>query len=432
MEAPIMTAKLISCGLIAALVAVAGLHAEDAEPPAPSLLDLVMKTRTARLAGDAQGWLAHGQETLKRAPEHPDLLISVARASAANGRFDEAAEFLAQAIERGAGFDLATFPEFKDAADRAWLKSLAERALVNQQPVSPPEVFLVIKDTRIRPEGITYDAEGGRLLIGSLGGEIWQIDLQGKLSRFAGPDSGLREVLGMKVDAQRGLLWAVSGVFPDLFAPAGESKKDVGLTGVLTFKLETGERVQECWLDERPTLHGFNDLAIAKNGDVYVSDSTANSIYRLPQGECRLERLLQDAAMSFPNGIALAPEEALLYVAHIEGLSAIDPRSGRRTQLAVPTNAAVNSIDGLVVDGVDLLGIQASPYLARIVRIRLGEDGLSVRDVAVVSSRPPTGLSQTTGVVVGSHFYSVAGFPDGLAPAGEAERPSHVLRSSLR
>jgi len=425
-----MKTRLIPCALVAALVAIAGIRAQDVEAPSPSLLDLVMKTRAARLAGDNQGWLENGRETLKRTSGHPDLLISVARALAANGRFDEALAHLEQAIERGAGFDLATFPEFKDAADHAGLKSLAEQALANQQPISPPEVFLAIADTRIRPEGITYDADGGRLFIGSLNGEIWQIDLQGQLNRFAGPDSSLREVLGMKVDPRRGLLWAVTGVFPDFFAPTGEPKKDVGLTGVLAFKLETGERVRDCWLDERPTLHGFNDLAIAKNGDVYVSDSTANSVYRLPQGRCRFERLLQDVAMTFPNGIVLVPDESTLYVAHIEGLSAIDPQTGRRIQLAVPANAAVNSIDGLAMDGADLLGIQPSPYVARTVRIRLGEDGLSVGGATVISSRPPLGLNQTTGVVVGSHFYTVAGFPDALVP-GEVEKPSQVLRATL-
>jgi sugar lactone lactonase YvrE len=177
-------------------------------------------------------------------------------------------------------------------------------------------------------------------------------------------------------------------------------------------------------------MHGFNDMALASNGDVYVSDSTVNSIYKL-SGSCKLERVIQDPAMSFPNGIALTPDGSRLYVAHVEGISAVDVRTGKRTKLSVPPNAAVTSIDGLVWDGKDLLAIQPSPYLARVARIRLGDDGLSVREVTTMSSRPPPGLNPATGVVANGHYYMVAGFPDGPAAPGQAQR-SHILRSRLR
>ena len=217
---------------------------------------------------------------LDLAPDHPDLLISVARAFAANGRFDDAAMRLEDAVRRGAGFDLAMFPEFESAPDTARLRALRERALQNMAPVAAPEVFLVLENESLRTEGITWDPVGRHLYFGSLNGEIWRVDLGGKLERFAGPGSGLREVLGLKVDAERRLLWAVTGVFPDLI-PTGEPKKDVGTTGLHAYDLGTGKRVRDCGLDERPTLHGFNDMALASNGDVYVSDSTDSSIYRL-------------------------------------------------------------------------------------------------------------------------------------------------------
>ncbi|MCI0432951.1 MAG: hypothetical protein L0271_04780, partial [Gemmatimonadetes bacterium] len=94
-------------------------------------------------------------------------------------------------------------------------------------------------------------------------------------------------------------------------------------------------------------------------------------------------------------------------------------------------DAAVNSMDGLVRHGTDLVGIQPSPYLARVVRIRLSDDGLAIRDVATVSSRPPAGLSQLTGTVAGSHFFSVAST---VAPpdADDVDRRARVLRAKLR
>ena len=233
-------------------------------------------------------------------------------------------------------------------------------------------------------------------------------------------------MLGLKVDRKRRLLWAATGVYPDPFVT--EPKKDAGLTALMAFDLDDGARVRECWLDERPVEHMFNDLALAQNGDVFASDSMTGSIYRLPGGECRLELVIQDARMSFPNGIALSKDDTKLYVAHIEGLSVIDLASGRRTLLAVPGNAAVNSMDGLIRDGDDLLGIQPSPNLARVLRIRLDKAGKAIREVITVSSPPPGGPSASTGTLAGFHYYSVASSQDPEAK----DRRARILRVKLR
>jgi sugar lactone lactonase YvrE len=403
---------------------------ESSPPAEPGLMELARRTREARLAGDNQGWLEHGQATLAQAPDHPDLLISTARAYAANGRANEALDLLGQAIRRGARVDAALLPEFEALEGDARFAPLAAQGRLNLRPAAPPEVFLVIEDGSIDTEGIAYDEDTARLFIGSLKGGIWQVDLRGNVEPFAGAESGLREVVGLKVDRKRRLLWAATGVFPDLFG--GEPKKHAGLTGVIAFNIDSGERAGECWLDERPILHGFNDLALAENGDVYVSDSATGSVYRLPGGGCRLERIIQDPRMSFPNGIALSKDEARLYVAHIEGLSVVDLATGRRTALAVPGNTSVNSIDGLVRDGADLIGIQPSPYLARVLRIRLDDAGYAIREVVTVSSPPPEGLSPTTGVIVGSQYFSVAGVVAPPGTSGGQDRRARILRATLR
>jgi hypothetical protein len=85
-------------------------------------------------------------------------------------------------------------------------------------------------------------------------------------------------------------------------------------------------------------------------------------------------------------------------------------------------------MDGLVRDGEDLIGIQPSPHLARVLRIRLDGDGTTVREVVTVSSPPPPGVSATTGVVVGDHYYYVAGVIDPDAK----DRRARILRARLR
>jgi len=115
--------------------------------------------------------------------------------------------------------------------------------------------------------------------------------------------------------------------------------------------------------------------------------------------------------MSFPNGIVLTPDQRTLYVTHVEGISAIDLKSGSRRLLPVPADASVNSIDGLLLHKGQLYAVQNSPYLDRIVGIALSPYGMSVERVWIVSSHQPTGLSHTTAAVAGDHLYMVGGTP---------------------
>ena len=220
------------------LIAVSPADPQTVPTAVPTLLELAVKTREAHLAGDHKGWLEHGQATLARAPDHPDLLLSTARALAANGRPEEALGLLEQAVGRGARVDAAALPEFKGLGNNERFLALAANGLQNLLPVAPPEVFVIVENTGIEPEGIAYDPDTARIFIGSLSREIWQIDMKGQIERFAATDSGLREVLGLKVDRKRRLLWAATAVFPDLFAAEGPAKKDVGVTGVLAFNLD--------------------------------------------------------------------------------------------------------------------------------------------------------------------------------------------------
>jgi hypothetical protein len=88
---------------------------------------------------------------------------------------------------------------------------IAKQAKANLAPVPAAKTFALLPATA---EGIAYDPVSRRLFVGPEG-QILQIDEAGKVSPFAS-GNGLRQVLGIKVDPERRLLWAVSGRFPDV------------------------------------------------------------------------------------------------------------------------------------------------------------------------------------------------------------------------
>ena len=390
-------------------------HAAWAQPAAApgsgpeTLIDVSTKAREARLKGDVPTWLDYATRTLALTPDHPDILISVARASAAAGKPAEAARFLAEAAKRGAGIDAGRFVEFKPLAGDPKFAAAAEAIKRNLTPVARAETFADIPDRE--SEGIAYDPVSNRLFAGTDKGELLAIGMDGKVSTFAS-GGGLRQVLGLKVDAQRRLLWIANGRYPDITYTDATRPADVGTGGVRAYHLDSGKLVTAVELDDRPALlHGFNDLALAADGTVYVTDSNTRAVYRLAPGGKTLDLLLRDTRMSYPNGIALSADGATLYVAHTEGISAIATATKTRRLLSVPADGSVNSIDGLLLhDGV-FYGVQNSPYMQRIVAAKLAPGGQAIERVWVLNSHTPAGYNQTTATIAGDALYMIGGTP---------------------
>jgi sugar lactone lactonase YvrE len=391
-----------------------------------TLAALVQKTRAARLAGDNVNWLAYGRRVVALAPEHADLLFSVARAEGANGNTDAAFELLSEAVRRGGGFDLSV-AEFNTLRVSPRFAAIAMANEHNRTPVARATLFAEIAEPSVVPEGITYDAAGRRFFVGSLRGSIWQIAMDGKLAPFVKPKGNeLREVLGLKVDAARGLLWCAHGVFPDQ-PPPPTPKPDTGVSAVNAYDLKSGALRVSVTLDERPVLHGFNDLALARSGDVYITDTERGALYRIKAGTQKLEPFWTGEGMTFVNGLVLSADERVLYVAHVEGISAVDLATRKATRLRIGPDMTVGSIDGLALADGALIGVQNSPNLARVVRMSLSGDGLSVAKLEVLASRGLLDLGATTGVVADGAFYAVAST---LGTAPDSPKP-RVLRIPL-
>ena len=388
-----------------AAASLAAVQPAAAPPPAPeTIAELSTKAREARLKGDVPTWLAFATRSLALAPDHPDILISVARANAAAGNRARALDHLAQAVRRGVGLDPLRLAEFKPFAGDPRFEAIAADAKRNLVPVARAAAFADIPETG--SEGIAFDPVSRRLFVGP-DGALFAIGMDGKVTPFAS-GGGLRQLLGLKVDARRRLLWVVNGRYPE---PVPNPPADAGTGGIRAYHLETGALVTAVEIDERPLLHGFNDMALADDGTVYVTDSHSHAVYKLAAGGKQLELLLRDPAMAYPNGIVLTPDGRTLYVAHVEGISAIDTASGKRRLLPVPADASVNSIDGLLLRDGLLYGVQTSPYMHRILGAALSADGRSIARVWTVNSRTPADYSQSTAAIAGDDLYMVGGAP---------------------
>src|SRR5205823_5940509 len=122
-----------------------------------------------------------------------------------------------------------------------------------QTPVSP--VAFRLKDPKLIPEGIAFDANGERFFIGSIAQrKIIVRDAKSQVRGFSSPSDKLDTVLGLAVDAERGHLYAVStNGFLD---EANMERRNA----VVRYDLKSGRRMDRFAAPEAMQL---NDLTVA-------------------------------------------------------------------------------------------------------------------------------------------------------------------------
>jgi hypothetical protein len=313
-------------------------------------------------------------------PQHAGLLYQLAIAQALNGRSEDAKATLERIAAMGFGFapakELAALP-------------VAEIFRRNELPVGKPAVALTLNAAEPLIEGIAH--YGGRIFLSSV--RTRQIfDGNGRV--FA--DKLPWGVFGMAVDAKRGLLWAATAAVPQM---AGFTPADEGKAAVVKLDLRTG-RVLATFPMEKAL---FGDLAVARNGDVYVSDSTNPVIYKV-EGE----RLVPFVRGPFSSLQGLAITNRTLYAAdYSQGLFAIDTVTRDIHKLAVPRNTSLLGIDGLYLAAPNtLVATQNGTSPARVVRIVL--DSLRVKSVDVLTANDPRMTDLTLGTIRGKEFLFIA------------------------
>ncbi|MCD4683191.1 MAG: FG-GAP-like repeat-containing protein [Bacteroidales bacterium] len=131
------------------------------------------------------------------------------------------------------------------------------------------------------PESVVYDSEYNRYLISNCGnGSIVQIDSLGQQSYF---NTDLTVSVGMHI------------VGDTLFVSSDEGE----YTGVVGFLLSTGEIVFYVDIVEKQLL---NDITSDLTGNLYVTDSDANRIYKVNINDLTYSTFVS-AGLGWPNGI---------------------------------------------------------------------------------------------------------------------------------
>ena len=399
--------------------------------------DLSRKALACYRSGDMAGFRDFTLLLTRLKPRNLNFRYNLACGYALNGQAREAAATLERLLHEGTGWAAETDPDFDSIRQTADFQRVMQTLGTLKVPVCTSTVAFTLPERDLMPEGMAYDPVDQFFYLGSLYRcKIIRVDADGQSRIFVGEKrDGLRQVTGMKVDAQRRHLWVCSEVSSPRME--GYRPDELGWSGLFCYDLASGRLLAKYPLFEAGRKHLFNDLVLTREGDVYCTDSEAKAVYRVRQQARRLELFLQSDRFSYPNDLALTPDERGLYLAGGEDddLVFIDLENRSWKPLKHPRGVTSAGVDGLYLYGQALVAVQNG--LARVVLFRLDASEQGIIGIRVLERFNPHFDIPTTGAVVGDAFCYIANSQmgryraDGTIFPGEQLEEIVILRCPL-
>jgi hypothetical protein len=255
--------------------------------------------------------------------------------------------------------------------------------------IAAGRVAATLPDSIVVAEDVAWDAARRRWLVSDLRrGRIVTVTPSGRASILFDLRPDTWAVFALGVDAPRGVLWATTIGMPGL---AGYTRADSGRAALLKLELATGRLLHRFdFPHASPTeAHAPGDMAVAPNGDVFVSDGETGELFVLRKGADALVALVPAGELVSPQQPAVSPDGGTVLVAdYIRGIAAVDGATGHVTWLAHGPSVALNGIDGLVFHGRDLIAMQNGTEPNRILRLALDPGMRAVVGVTVLAQGP--------------------------------------------
>ena len=331
------------------------------------------------------------ENLLSSAPDTATVTYQMARTWAAAKQWPETIQWLRKAVDFRAGLDPSRDSVFADLRGTREFDAILSTVREATPAVSHSNSAFVVAEGDLAPESIAYDPRGKTFYLGSMRkGKVVRCSPTGNCAQFAG---GLGTVLGIKVDG-RGV-WLLNN-----------ADKEAAL---INYDLSSARVIRKYTV--KGSGHLFNDLAIATSGEVYLTDTRAGAVWRLATGSADLTRL--PGRFESANGIALSPDESLLYVSTFpDGITIVDIKTQTATPIRRPAGLCLAAIDGLYYHNGTLIAIQNGFMTPRIARFSLSRSLRTIEGFEVLERRNPLFEGVTTGVLVGDEFFYMANIQD--------------------
>lgn len=282
-------------------------------------------------------------------------------------------------------------------------------------PVTPraPPISVVVEEAGrftsgdFAPGGLACDAVSKRFVFGDRAGRKLLVVAEGSdhtIDLTRADVAGFLDVTAIDIDTTNGNLWVASA--------------EADGRGATLHKLQliSGRPLASFVVPETLGTAVLPDVAMASAG-VLLLDASQHRVLILRTGTSA-PALLADLGDVVPLSLATSRQDEVAYVAHREGLLAVDLKTRAVAPVTAPNAVALGGIERVRRHGTELVGVQALPDGSRrLVRLMLGAKGRTVTRLRVMDVSLPAGTAPIPMAVCGNTLGYLVGEPAGAPEA---------------
>ena len=359
-------------------------------------------------SGDFSAYLDCFKQLDRMRPNHPTIMYNLAGAYSLNKMKDEAIRYLYKLILIHADPQIAEDDDFAYIRNTNAFKNILKRIDHIRTPVLNSQTTFMIEEKDLHPESIAFDDSTKTFYFGGIHKrKITFLDQHDDYHDFVSTaQDGLWAVSGIKIDSKNRRLWACSMGIPQMLH---FKESDKGCSGIFQYNLDTQKLVKKYILQDEHH-HGFGDLTIHPNGDVYTTDSSYPAIYRISKLTDTLEPYMTLDGFRSLQGLDFTPDGRRLFVAdYVKGIYLVDLDNGKViTRVEHPDDVSCKGIDGLYFYVNSLIVIQNGINPMRVSRFFLSDDLKRITSYSILENNNPLFNEPTLGVIIENDFYFIA------------------------
>ncbi len=263
------------------------------------------------------------------------------------------------------------------------------------------KVAFEINNKNIVTEGIAYSRSTDHFYFGDIfNNKVIKIDAKtGKSSDFISSDIINQRFAGLFVDDKRDHIWGGGGITVD----------DKNTTAVSQFDVHTGELLASYFPIDTSFPSYFNDLVVDKAGNVYVTDSRNQHIFKIDQKTKKMSLFYAGEDTPNPNGIIISENQKYLYINCSNGIRILDIENKKVVNDEFEFDS--DKMDGVKIYNNTLVGVKnfwPEHQKGILYQFKLNEEGTKIIDSKVLIKDHPIFALPTTCVLKDGIVYMIA------------------------
>jgi len=340
-------------------------------------------------------------------PSHPTYTYNLAVAYALNNQKEAAVSTLEKMVLMNNEVAFETDDDFSGLQGFVGFNKVLQLKADFKKPVLSSEKVISLSEKELHPEGLLYLPKSKIWLASSIRKrKIVSFDVKTGQCKDWLKDNDMLAVFAMKADEKEKYLWVSSAAMPEM---EGYTQDLEGSAELLKIDLKTKKIVKRFFLAGN---HVFGDLAIAKNGTVYVSDSGEAVIYKIANDKMEVWLDLKKEAFNL-QGLAFNDNQTRLFIAdYLKGILVIPMENPNdRKWLTFPEGTTVKGIDGLVYYKSALLAVHNGVKPIRLVQYDLNGAQDQISSYKVLDHNRPEFDEPALATVVNGKLYFFSNSP---------------------